>query len=210
MPNARRATNWDRWPAFRSPSKTCCAPKTCRRPARRTCFASFRPPYDATVIDKAAQRRCRDRRQDEHGRVRDGGQHRNQRLWRHAKPLGHDADPRRQQRRGGGLRGRRHRPAQLGNAIPADRFVSRPAFCGVTGIETDLRSRQPVWAWSRLPAAWTRSVRWPGRSKTSPCCCRRSPATNRVIRHRSIATSPTTPRCCNRPTCVGMRIGVLA
>ena len=49
---SRRSNRLDRWPESPSPSKMSCAPRTCQRPARRTCFVSFRPPYDATVVEK--------------------------------------------------------------------------------------------------------------------------------------------------------------
>ncbi len=81
---------------------------------------------------------------DEHGRVRDGGEYRKQRLWCHSKPLGHDAHPGRQQWRIGGLCCRRHRTAQLGNG---HRWIDSTTGRAVRrdGTKTDLWSRQPLW-----------------------------------------------------------------
>ena len=58
----------------------------------------------------AAGRRRRDRRQDEHGRVRHGRLERELRIRRSAQPLGSDPRPGWVERRLGGLRGGRHGP----------------------------------------------------------------------------------------------------
>ena len=66
----RRQSGQPLGPLGRSPSRSqgCalhCA--TCRPHVPRTCFATFRPPYDATVIDRLRKADADDRWQDEHG-----------------------------------------------------------------------------------------------------------------------------------------------
>ena len=90
-----RASRSANSPACRSPSRTCCAPRasptTCGSKILQELRAALRRPRH-----RATQgRRRRPDRQDEHGRVRHGLVHREQRLSGNAQSLGPGAHPRR-------------------------------------------------------------------------------------------------------------------
>ena len=91
---------------------------------------NFRPPYDATVIARLKAAGADPLRQDEHGRVRDGLVHREQRLRPDPQPLGRGAHPRRLLGRLG--RGGRRRPgaARRSAPTPAARSASPPPSAG--------------------------------------------------------------------------------
>ena len=106
-------------------------------------------------------------RQDEHGRVRDGLVHREQRLQGHAQSLGPRARARRLVRRlrGGGRRGHgaagpRHRHRRLDP--PARRALRRRR------PQADLRPREPLRPGGLRLVAGPGRARWPAPSRTSP------------------------------------------
>ena len=109
----------------------------------RGCWQNFRPPYDATVVQRLQTGGRRAAGQDEHGRVRHGRLDGELGLRRHAQSLGPVAGPGRLQRRSGRLRGGAHGPAvgrhRHGRLDPpAGRLLRRG------GTEADLRARQPL------------------------------------------------------------------
>ena len=82
-------------------------------------------------------------RQDEHGRVRDGRLERKFGLLSHAKPVGSFADPRRFERRRGGLRGGAYGPAFVRHRHR--RLDSLPGGpLRHLRLETDLRPSKPL------------------------------------------------------------------
>ena len=138
--SASRASRSARWPACRSRSRTSSARKGVPTTCSSKILQNFVPPYDAHVVERLQGRGRGPDRQDEHGRVRHGLVHREQRLRVDPQPVGPGPHPRRLVRRlgggGGGVRG----PASPWAPTPAGPSASRPPVRD-RRPEADLRPR---------------------------------------------------------------------
>ena len=166
------------------------------------------PPYDATVTKQAEGRRRRHPRQDQHGRVRHGVLHREQRLRPDRQPVGPHPDPRRLRRRLLAPPSPPTRPRSPSARTPAAPSASPPPS-PARSASSRPTARSPATAWSPSRPPSTRAAPAPVRSWTRRCCTRSSPATTRSTRR------PSTPRSrrSSRPPATarvdGMRVGVV-
>ena len=141
----------------------------CTRGIPTTCSSrileGWRPPYDATVVERLRAAGAVVDRQDQPRRVRDGLEHGELGVRPDPQPARPDPVPGRVERRerGGGrgrLRRRRLRQRHRRLDPPAGGAVRRRRR------QADLRRRQPLRARSPSPAASTRSARSPTPSPT--------------------------------------------
>ena len=159
----------------------------CTKGVPTTCgskiLENFVPPYDAHVVERLQGRRRGPDRQDEHGRVRDGLVHREQRLPGHAQPVGPRAHPRRLV---AAARAAAVAACQAPLALGTDTggSIRQPAgLCGVVGLKPTYGRVSP------LRPGRLRQLARPGRP-VRPRRRRRRPAARSHRRPRPRATAP--------------------